>query len=49
MAPSSLYRFASHGCVRMHPDDVAEAVDWTAVDRVLSLRRGGAVDVTRRE
>ena len=106
-APASIFRFASHGCIRMHPDDVAElytrvrvgdtgvltyqpvilaaidgriwleansdeyrrapaparyvrellersglpanAVDWTAVDRVLSLRRGGAVDVTRRE
>jgi L,D-transpeptidase ErfK/SrfK len=106
-APSSIYRFASHGCVRMHPDDVADlyarvrvgdtgvltyqpvilaaidgriwleanpdeyrrapaparyirealersglhtnAVDWTAVERVLSLRHGRAVDVTRLE
>lgn len=106
-APASIFRFASHGCIRMHPDDVADlytrvrvgdagvltyqpvivavidgrvwleanpdeyrrapkpsryvreflersgldanAVDWTAVDRVLSLRRGGAVDVTRLE
>ena len=23
-APSSIYRFASHGCIRMHPGDVAE-------------------------
>jgi len=23
-APSSIYAFASHGCIRMHPDDVAE-------------------------
>ena len=23
-APSGIYRFASHGCIRMHPDDVAE-------------------------
>ena len=22
-APSSIYRFVSHGCVRMHPDDIA--------------------------
>ena len=22
-APSSIYRYASHGCIRMHPDDVA--------------------------
>jgi L,D-transpeptidase ErfK/SrfK len=106
-APASIFRFASHGCIRMHPDDVADfytrvrvgdagvltyqpvilaaidgriwleanpdeyrrapdparyiretlersglpanAVDWTAVDRVLRLRRGRAVDVTRVE
>ena len=24
IAPLSVYRFASHGCIRMHPDDVAE-------------------------
>ena len=29
--PSSIYRFASHGCIRMHPDDVAELFD--RVDR----------------
>ena len=23
-APSSIYRFASHGCIRMHPEDVAD-------------------------
>jgi L,D-transpeptidase ErfK/SrfK len=23
IAPSSIYRFRSHGCIRMHPDDVA--------------------------
>jgi L,D-transpeptidase ErfK/SrfK len=23
-APSSIYSFASHGCIRMHPDDVAD-------------------------
>ena len=23
-APSSIYAFASHGCIRLHPDDVAE-------------------------
>lgn len=22
-APSSIYRYASHGCIRMHPDDIA--------------------------
>lgn len=103
-APAGIYRFASHGCIRMHPDDVAalfehvrpgtagvllyqpvtvglidgriwleanrdeyrrapnalryvreaaqhggltELIDWKAVDEVLRLRRGRAVDVTR--
>ena len=23
-APSSIYAFASHGCIRMHPDDIAD-------------------------
>jgi L,D-transpeptidase ErfK/SrfK len=23
-APSSIYRFATHGCIRLHPDDVAD-------------------------
>jgi L,D-transpeptidase ErfK/SrfK len=103
-APSSIYRFASHGCIRMHPDDVAELfgrvglgtagvllyqpvivglaggrvwleanrdeyrrapnalhyvrdavqrgglselIDWKAVDDVLRLRLGRAVDVTK--
>ncbi len=102
-APSSIYRFASHGCIRMHPDDVAELfgqvsagttgvliyqpvilgnvdgrvwleanpdeyrrgpnalqyvrdaaqrgrvtelVDWSAVNEVLRLRLGRAIDVT---
>lgn len=26
-APSSIYRFASHGCIRLHPDDVAALFD----------------------
>lgn len=26
-APSSIYSFASHGCIRMHPDDVAALFD----------------------
>jgi L,D-transpeptidase ErfK/SrfK len=26
-APSSIYRFASHGCIRMHPDDIAALFD----------------------
>lgn len=24
IAPASIYQFASHGCIRLHPDDVAE-------------------------
>lgn len=28
--PSSIYGFASHGCIRLHPDDVAELFDRVA-------------------
>ncbi|MEO8681577.1 MAG: L,D-transpeptidase family protein [Vicinamibacterales bacterium] len=24
IAPASIYRYASHGCIRMHPDDIAQ-------------------------
>lgn len=105
-APSSIYRFSSHGCIRMHPDDVAhvfervdigttgvlifqpvlialvdgkvwlevnpdeyrrspnparvvselaarqglgDRIDWDAVAAVVRQRRGGAVDVTKRD
>jgi L,D-transpeptidase ErfK/SrfK len=30
-APSSIYAFASHGCVRMHPDDVASLFERVEV------------------
>ena len=30
-APSSIYSFASHGCIRMHPDDVAALFERVAV------------------
>lgn len=30
-APASVYGFRSHGCVRMHPDDVAELFERTTV------------------
>lgn len=30
-APSSIYRYASHGCIRMHPDDVAALFDRVSV------------------
>ena len=34
-APSSIYSFASHGCVRLHPDDIAWLFPRVAVgDRV---------------
>lgn len=26
-APSSVYRFRSHGCIRLHPDDIADLYD----------------------
>jgi L,D-transpeptidase ErfK/SrfK len=31
IAPSSVYRYASHGCIRMHPDDVAALYARVAV------------------
>lgn len=31
IAPSSVYDFRSHGCIRLHPDDVAELYERTAV------------------
>ena len=30
-APSSIYRYASHGCIRMHPDDVAALFDQVEI------------------
>ena len=30
-APSSIYALRSHGCIRMHPDDVAELFDRVSV------------------
>jgi L,D-transpeptidase ErfK/SrfK len=30
-APSSIYAFASHGCIRMHPDDIADLFQRVAV------------------
>ena len=27
IAPSSVYRFRSHGCIRLHPDDIADLFD----------------------
>jgi L,D-transpeptidase ErfK/SrfK len=31
IAPSSVYHFRSHGCIRLHPDDIAELFDRVAV------------------
>lgn len=31
IAPSSVYQFQSHGCIRLHPDDVAELFPRVAV------------------
>jgi L,D-transpeptidase ErfK/SrfK len=30
-APQSIYQFASHGCIRMHPDDIAALFERVAV------------------
>jgi len=32
IAPVSVYRFRSHGCIRMHPDDIATLFDKVNVD-----------------
>jgi len=31
IAPSSVYHFRSHGCIRLHPDDIAELFDQVSV------------------
>jgi L,D-transpeptidase ErfK/SrfK len=31
IAPSSVYQFSSHGCIRLHPDDIAELFDQVEV------------------
>jgi L,D-transpeptidase ErfK/SrfK len=31
IAPSSVYHFQSHGCIRLHPDDIAELFDRVRV------------------
>jgi len=31
IAPSSVYHFRSHGCIRLHPDDIAELFDRVSV------------------
>jgi L,D-transpeptidase ErfK/SrfK len=36
-APSSIYSFASHGCIRMHPDDVADLFERVSIGTVGEL------------
>ncbi|PKO73128.1 MAG: hypothetical protein CVU23_04360, partial [Betaproteobacteria bacterium HGW-Betaproteobacteria-17] len=31
IAPASIYQFRSHGCIRLHPDDIAELFDQVKV------------------
>jgi len=31
IAPSSVYRFRSHGCIRLHPDDIADLYDRVGI------------------
>lgn len=33
-APSSIYRYASHGCIRMHPDHIAELFERVEVGMI---------------
>jgi L,D-transpeptidase ErfK/SrfK len=37
IAPSSIYRFASHGCIRLHPDDIAWLFPRVAVGDMVAL------------
>ncbi|OYW38691.1 MAG: hypothetical protein B7Z35_06210 [Hydrogenophilales bacterium 12-61-10] len=37
IAPSSVYQFRSHGCIRLHPDDVAELFERTRVGEASQL------------
>jgi L,D-transpeptidase ErfK/SrfK len=36
-APASIYRFASHGCIRLHPDDIAWLFPRVAVGDAVAL------------
>jgi L,D-transpeptidase ErfK/SrfK len=36
-APASIYRFASHGCIRLHPDDIAWLFPRVAVGTTVAL------------
>ena len=31
IAPASVYHFQSHGCIRLHPDDIAELFDQVRI------------------
>lgn len=35
--PSSIYRFTTHGCIRMHPDDVADLFDSVAIGALVQV------------
>jgi L,D-transpeptidase ErfK/SrfK len=35
--PSSIYRFTTHGCIRLHPDDIAELFDLVEVGTVVEI------------
>jgi L,D-transpeptidase ErfK/SrfK len=37
IAPASIYRFRTHGCIRLHPDDVAWLYDRVAVADPVSI------------
>jgi len=36
-APASIYRFASHGCIRLHPDDIAWLFPRVALGATVAL------------
>jgi L,D-transpeptidase ErfK/SrfK len=35
--PSSIYRFTTHGCIRLHPDDMVELFDLVDVGSVVEI------------
>ncbi len=51
-APASIYGFRTHGCIRLHPDDIADLFSWVSIATpvwiayepvLLALREDGAL------
>lgn len=37
IAPSSVYHFQSHGCIRLHPDDIAQLFEKTPISTTVNI------------